>query len=109
VGGAGHVHTTTIFSVTGFPFIVVLRFEEVACLYINSLCIDASLILAAPKEGFSHCATKAGYTQFIHSHIPFLLISSPQIPCRKVYCVESDEALVHIPSTKYVLRCARDE
>jgi len=41
VGGAGHVHTTAIFGVTGFPYIVVLRIEEVACLHINSLWLQS--------------------------------------------------------------------
>jgi len=31
------VHLTTIFGVMGFPYIVLLKIEEVACLYTNSL------------------------------------------------------------------------
>jgi len=38
-----HVHTTAIFGVMGFPYIVVLRIEEVACLYINSLWLYSQL------------------------------------------------------------------
>uniref|UniRef100_A0A8C2DE38 Apolipoprotein A-Ib n=1 Tax=Cyprinus carpio TaxID=7962 RepID=A0A8C2DE38_CYPCA len=43
-GGAGHVHTTAIFAVTGFPYIIVLRIEEVACLCLHSQTLPPLLV-----------------------------------------------------------------